>query len=186
VLAHDRLEDREEARWIAFIDVDEFLFSPAGEPLPQVLRRFDTHPAVVVSRRTYGTNGFKRPPDGLVVENYLWRGPDDQRGNNWVKSIVNPRSVLGWASAHHFRLRGSAVGEDRHSVDYVLRDPSAEVLRINHYYAKSEEEFRRKAANPVATTGEIRDEREPIPEDAVRDQTILKFLPQLRKMLSSR
>src|SRR4051794_21967531 len=33
----------EDARWIAFIDVDEFLFSPAGRPLPDVLRDFEDH-----------------------------------------------------------------------------------------------------------------------------------------------
>src|SRR3954451_9880315 len=61
---------RDDARWIAFIDVDEFLFSPTGRGLPEVLRDYDLHPGVVVSRRTYGTNGFEHPPDGLVIENY--------------------------------------------------------------------------------------------------------------------
>ena len=31
---------RDEARWIAFIDLDEFLFAPAGQPLPEVLVDF--------------------------------------------------------------------------------------------------------------------------------------------------
>jgi Glycosyltransferase family 92 len=176
----------DDARWIAFIDVDEFLFSPTGEPLPDVLRRFDTHPGVVVNRLTYGTSGWKHPPDGLVTEKYLWRAPDDHKGNSWVKSIVNPRGTLGWASAHHFRLRGSAVGEDRRPVNYVLREPTTELLRINHYYTRSEEEFLRKAALPVATTGEIRDERDPIPDDAVRDETILQFDSELRAVLANR
>ena len=28
---------RDDAAWIAFIDVDEFLFSPSGRPVPEVL-----------------------------------------------------------------------------------------------------------------------------------------------------
>src|SRR5262249_59468593 len=37
---------RSGTRWIAFIDIDEFLFSPTGRPLPEVLRRFRSHPHV--------------------------------------------------------------------------------------------------------------------------------------------
>jgi len=177
---------RDDARWIAFIDVDEFLFSPSGNPLPDVLQEFDMHPGVVVSRRTYGTNGFENPPDGLVIENYLTRAADDHPGNRWVKSIVNPRSTEGWGSAHHFRLRGRPVGEDGRPVDYLLREPTVDLLRINHYYAKSVAEYRYKEVRPAATTGEPQLDRDPIPEDIVHDELILQFAPALREALSRR
>ena len=175
---------RNDARWIAFIDIDEFLFSPTGKPLPEILRGFDTHPGVVVDWRIYGTSGFEHPPEGLVTENYLWRGPDDNIANRFVKSIVYPRRALGWVSPHYFRLQGNPVGEDRRPVlvrdaHGGARESAAELLRINHYYTKSEEEFRRKAASPVAS-------RFPIPADAVRDETILQFGSKLRAVLSSR
>jgi Glycosyltransferase family 92 len=178
---------RHDARWIAFIDIDEFLFSPTGRPLPEILRRFGTHPAVLVNWRLYGTSGFEQPPDGLVIENFLWRAPDDFPGNRWMKSIVNPRGALGPASAHHFRLIGDPVGEDRQPVEkLVVREPTADLLRINHYYSKSEEDFQRKAARPVARTGEVKIGRDPPPADAVKDETILQFGPQLRDLLASR
>jgi Glycosyltransferase family 92 len=178
---------REDARWIAFIDIDEFLFSPTGRPLPEVLRDFDLHPGVVVNWRIYGTNGFEQPPDGLVIENYLRRPRDDYPGNGWMKSIVNPRRTLCARSAHHFKLRGEPVAEDHlPAKGIVVREPTAELLRINHYYAKSEEEFRRKAERPVALTGEVDADREPPPADVVRDETVLRFAPDLRSMLASR
>src|SRR5690349_3747787 len=68
---------RDDARWIAFIDLDEFLFSPTGRPLPEILRKFDTHPGVVANWRMYGTSGWERAPEGLVIENFVMRGPDD-------------------------------------------------------------------------------------------------------------
>ena len=174
-----------DARWIAFIDVDEFLFSPAGRPLPEVLRRFDMYPNVVVSRHTYGTSGWEHPPEGLVIENYLWRAADDFIGNHWVKSIVCPRKVVRYASPHNFWLRGDAVGEDRRRVQAHKRAPTFELLRINHYYTKSAEEFRRKVTGPDAATGRIR-EGDPVPADAVRDELILRFGPELHALLSSR
>jgi hypothetical protein len=182
-LARHRLD----ARWIAFIDADEFLFSPTGRPLPDVLRDFDTYPGVVVNWRIYGANGWEHPPEGLVSYNYLMRGPDDHPANALVKSIVYPRRTLGWfESAHYFRLRGNPVGEDRRPALRQIRVPgSADLLRINHYYAKSEEQFRRKSARPNATSGTITD-RFGIPPDAVRDEVVLQFGLRLRASLAQR
>ena len=180
-------QHRRDAHWIAFIDIDEFLFSPTGRPLPEILRSFDRHPGVVVNWRIFGTNGFTHSPDGLVTENYLRRPPDDFGGNRWMKSIVNPRRTVEARSAHHFKLRGEPVAEDQLPVrGMVVREPTADLLRINHYYAKSEEEFRRKAQRPVALTGELDADREPPPPDEVRDETVLQFAPELRSVLARR
>jgi len=179
-------QHRDDARWIAFIDVDEFLFSPTGRPLPDVLRKFDTHPGVVVNWRTYGANGFRLSPDGLVTENYLLRAPDDYPRNRWVKSIVNPRAALGILSPHHFHLRTQPVDEKRQPTRvYIRPSPTAELLRINHYYAKSTEGFREKInRRPVNRDPGLKEAT--LPPDTVRDDTILQFSQQLREILSSR
>ena len=52
---------RHQARWIAFLDIDEFLFSPRGQSLPQVLAAFPPFAGVVVAWRVYGTGGIARP-----------------------------------------------------------------------------------------------------------------------------
>src|SRR5204863_3517556 len=46
----------EESRWVAFIDTDEFLFSPAGDPLPNVLRDYEEFPGVIVNWATFGSS----------------------------------------------------------------------------------------------------------------------------------
>jgi hypothetical protein len=177
---------RDEARWIAMIDIDEFLFSPTGAPLPEILRRFDTHPAVAVNRRFFGTNGHRHPADGLVTENYPMRARDDDWTNLLVKSIVYPRMTVGAHSAHTFRLRGAAVGEDDLPVPQATREPAtADLLRINHYYAKSEEEFQRKSVTPRADSGTVTD-RMGIPLDEVRDESIQQFGERLRMALAPR
>jgi hypothetical protein len=177
---------RDDARWIAMIDIDEFLFSPSGAPLPEVLRRFDTYPGVVVNRRFFGTNGHRHPPDGLVTESYPMRSRDEDPSNVLVKSIVFPRMTLGAHSAHTFRLRGVPVGEDGLPAPKATREPAtAGSLRINHYYAKSEEEFRHKSVTPRADSGTVTD-RMGVPPDEVRDETILQFGERLRSMLAAR
>ncbi len=177
---------RADVRWIAMIDIDEFLFSPTGTPLPEVLRRFDTHPGVVVNRRFFGTNGHRRPADGLVTESYPMRARDSDPSNALVKSIVYPRMTLCAQSAHYFRLRGNPVDEDGAPAPLMTREPAtADLLRINHYYAKSEEEFRHKSGLPRADSGTVTD-RMGIPPDEVRDEAIPQFARQLRAALASR
>ncbi|MGE5280915.1 MAG: ATP-binding cassette domain-containing protein [Chloroflexota bacterium] len=176
----------DEVRWIAAIDVDEFLFSPTGRPLPEVLRRFDTHPAVAVNRRFFGTNGHVHPVDGLVTESYPMRARDDDDSNVLIKSIVYPKMTLGARSSHTFRLRGNPVGEDGLPVPTATREPpTADLLRINHYYAKSEEEFRKKSATPRADFGTITN-RMGIPPDEVREEAIQQFAGRLREAMASR
>ncbi len=194
---------RDDARWIAFIDLDEFLFSPSGCSLPEVLRRFDSHPAVVVNWRTYGTSGYLERPDGLVVERFVWRMRADRPLNEHVKSIVYPRRTSTWVqNPHMFRLYGSAVGEDGRPVNTAFRvPPTTDLLRINHYWSRSVADGRVKLANPRADTGAIdrRDilrrhlsdgieERDDglLPGDEIRDDTMSRFLPALKTELARR
>ena len=177
---------RDDVRWIAAIDVDEFLFSPTGATLPEVLRRFDAQPGVVVNRRFFGTNGHREPAEGLVIESYPMRSRDDDPSNVLVKSIVYPRMTLAARSAHTFSHRGNPVGEDGVPVPSMKREPAtADLLRINHYYAKSEDEFARKATSPRADSGTVTD-RMGIPPDEVRDEAIPQFVGRLRAALAAR
>lgn len=178
---------RKDTRWLAVIDIDEFLFSPTGRSLPQVLQDFETYPGVVVNLRFFGTNGHKDPPRGLVTETYVMRARDDHPPNALVKSIVYPRYTYGvFQSANYFRLRGNPVDENHQPALRMTREPATtDLLRINHYYAKSEAEFAHKLVRPRPDTAEVT-ERMGIPPDEVRDETILRFLPQLKQKLAAR
>ena len=178
---------RNHARWIAFIDIDEFLFSPTGEPVTDVLRAFDTRPGVAVNWRTYGVNGYQQRPDGLVIESYLLRAADDHPLSRTVKSIVYPRKTRPESiSPHFFRHLGSAVGENGDPVAAWTREPpTANLLRINHYPAKSLDEWARKYARPRAWDGESY-ETPPPPPDQIRDDVILQFVPAMREALAAR
>jgi hypothetical protein len=180
---------RTEAQWIAFIDIDEFLFSPTGRPLPDVMREFDGHPGVAVNWRMYGVNGYQEAPEGLVVENYRMRGYDSHPDNRVVKLVVCPCKTVGlrYHGPHVFYYcRGVAVGEDRRPVLGPLREPAtAAVLRINHYYSRSMAELARKRARPNAADGQVRDTAQ-VPADEVQDEAILQFMPALRKAFDDR
>lgn len=112
---------RGRSRWAAFIDLDEFLFSPTGRPLPDVLSRYEGHAGVVVNWQGYGTSGHKARPSGLVIENYTRRARRWWARNRRVKTIVDPLLAIEPQSPHLFRVQpGEAlVTEDFTPVDVV-------------------------------------------------------------------
>ena len=198
----------EEVRWMAFFDIDEFLFSPTGRPVAEVLRDFERHPAVVVNLTMFGTSGHVTEPDGLVIENYSRRAPDIHQ-DPFVKCIVDPRVTYHCFGAHAFLYLGyvhefkgarfdepvwaplDPVNERHEPITIRHRTPelSYDLLRINHYYTQSEEQVRKKWATRRPDTGEA---RVPLSEadlelmNAVPDQTIQMHLPALRQAIRDR
>ncbi len=182
-----------ESRWIAFIDIDEFLFSPTGRPLPEVLAEYEQWPGVLANWAMFGSSGHMTKPPGLVTENYLRRS-DDEDARRMAKSIVDPSRVERCGDPHFFLYKeGSAVDELGAPVPYGRTKPATwEKLRLNHYWTRSLEEARRKLSRRRPTTGAIRKaalrrlEESDQSLNAVPDETILPYLPELRRRLAAR
>lgn len=157
---------RMEARWIAFIDLDEFIFSPAGTALPEVLKAYKGVAALFVYWVLFGSGGNETRPEGPVLEAYrncldlagtradnFDHGKTSDRSSyvtGWSrdgKSIINPRLVRR-PSIHKPKSvwAGAVVDENmlpvqRHEVDAPV---SYSTIRINHYWSKSIAEFTEK------------------------------------------
>jgi Glycosyltransferase family 92 len=179
---------RDDARWIAFFDVDEFLFNPRGHPVPELLTNYEEHPGLGVNLLLFGTSGHRMRPSGLVIESYLYRSGNP--ANRWVKSIVDPRRATRALGAHHFEyVSGHAVDVTGEPLEgWMSASVRLSRLRINHYYTKSQEDLVEKWELPRADTGEYRDPLdldyfERIEQRFVRDETILRYLPALRAAL---
>src|SRR5215207_9176427 len=131
-------EHREDSRWIAYIDLDEFLFSPSDGQVLDVLRELEQPPGVVVNSIYYGTSHHETSPPGLAIENYTRRIGMEMPRNRIVKSIVDPaRTVSVGRVAHYFRYAGGAKAwnENGEAVQgHQTQEVSVERLRINHYF----------------------------------------------------
>jgi hypothetical protein len=156
------------------------------------LAEFEDYPGVGVNWANFGTGGHVTAPPGLVIESYLLRSSNERTGRT-IKSIVQPARVREAGNPHFFRYRdGLAVDEQRRPIsgpDFAYTEScSFSLLRINHYWSKSEEEFREKARHPRADTGLVRGIPgsgrlpEPLP-GSIEDTTILAYLPLLKKAL---
>jgi hypothetical protein len=181
-----------DVRWMAFIDTDEYLFSPTGRPVPELLAAQERWPAVAVNSVFIGASGHVTRPEGLVLENYTKRFETDSA--RLVKSIVDPVRVTRCVSAHRFEYtHASAVDENGYPVPVgKTKSLSVERLRLNHYFARSEEDVRAKHERRVADRGP---DANPLPSsDAIQrehssgatDEAAMRYLPALRETLARR
>jgi glycosyltransferase involved in cell wall biosynthesis len=189
-------------RWIAFIDVDEFLFPVSGNSLDETLKELSHLPVVSVPWICFGSSDHQTRPPGPVIANYTERAVfppiSKQYSLTRYKSIVDPREVEN-AGPHACTLRGrGTVHINEHGVEFPshqnhdLRYATADKLRLNHYFTRSKEELQRKLAKGrVSKAGHINenvlDRRLKQFELAkARDTTILRFLPRLEARLAKR
>ena len=184
---------REGARWVAAIDTDEFLFASTGQPLPEVLADYEAWPGVAVSRLTFGTSGHRTKPDGLVTENYL--GSYDARGHRHIKTIIDPMRTAECLGPHHFRYEDGSLAVDENHYPILgatTAFTSFSRLRINHYYTRSEAEFRAKLNrlrpdNAAPYPAELWEQYATTLQNGydVPDETILRHVPLLKQRLAA-
>ena len=162
---------RGKARWIAFLDMDEFLFSPIERDLKKVLKHYEDVPAIFVFWILFGSNYHQTRPSGSVIENYTRcldlesaRTDDFDHGDahlekeryvtGWAKdgkSIANPRLVKKYYVHQPEELwKGFTVDEQRRNVRLLRRaegytNITCDVFRINHYWSRSKEDIINKA-----------------------------------------
>lgn len=135
---------RYDTRWIAFIDIDEFVVPLADSSIPEFLKRFEDFPAVEVNWLVYGSNGEIKKSPRPVMERFTRHSLPAHPLNHYVKSIVNPRRVFNMIGCHEAtRIGGKAADSHGNKIRCSFRDraPQQDIIRINHYAIKSREEF---------------------------------------------
>jgi Glycosyltransferase family 92 len=185
-------------RWMAFIDLDEFVFPVTARNLVDVLSGYEDCPSLSVPRFSFGFSGHEAPPAGLIIENYTARAPyppvPGHKKLIGYKSIVRPAEIIGVDSAHVFHLEcGIKGGFDERRL-LLTRSTRREnpapgaVLRINHYFTRSRQEFAAKTSIR-GDFGHFKARKKSrmanmIEHETVHDHTILRFAPALRKRIS--
>jgi glycosyltransferase involved in cell wall biosynthesis len=127
---------RGRTRWLAFIDLDEFLFSPGPARLPDVLRDYERHPAIVVNWQVYGSSGQAAASADLVIERFVRRAQTRWVRNRRVKSIVDPQRAVRPIGPHFFAYKDGAlaVTEDHEPVRVI--EPRAWARRMRRGLAQ--------------------------------------------------
>ena len=154
---------RYDTRWIAVIDMDEFIVPVKNSSLTDYLEKLENFPAVEINWLVYGSGGARRRLPGTMMERFKKHSLSDHYLNRHVKSIVNPRRVYNMIGCHEAsRIDGKAADSCGREVKISWRDrePNHDVIKINHYAVRSYEEFIEKKARGRASgpAREIADE----------------------------
>jgi len=151
----DCLENnRLSSRWMAFIDLDEFIVPVRDASIPEFLKGLESFAAVEINWLVYGSGGRKDKTPGTMMERFRFHSKPEHYLNRHVKSIVNPRRVFTMIGCHEVaRISGDTADSHGQPVrrHFREREPQQDVIRINHYAVRSYEEFIEKQARGRAS-----------------------------------
>lgn len=185
-----------EVDWMAFVDGDEFLFAANGGSLQEVMSRFQYEKvsALGVWWVCYGSSGHLHEPEGLIIENYLWRPELSHLNNRHFKCLVRGRQGDAFSvgmNAHLFNTRYGTVDESLRPLNRGYMpdmEPSYALLRMNHYVCQSLEYFKTFKQNsgmadagPLAVRPDELWHRDNIND--VRDDAAWCHLAQVKRLL---
>lgn len=159
------LKYEKETKWLAILDIDEFIQSASGTKLPDFLNKEKFANQYTLMGYMYGTSHHKSKPDGLVIENYTFHASSPYTR---AKSIIRPFFCFS-PHVHSSHCYGGSIE--------VL---PTEFL-LNHYYSKSEEEFLRKNSR-----GDAMFHNKPKPNlnfNDIEDKSMHAYVDIVKKMI---
>lgn len=188
------------AKWVAAIDIDEFIVPVSEEKqLIKTLRKIEkTRPDVgglMLFWQFFGTsNVYDIPPGKTFVETMLMKAPKDYPGNRHVKTICRPEFVehcYVHVCIYKPGYRDMTLNGHCGPHQPIQTDP----IRIHHYFTRTERYlYEKKLPRRQRCEHKVYD-REEAEKTAnrlnselnqVKDTTILKYVPKLRKRLGYR
>lgn len=188
---------RYSAEYLAFIDTDEFLtpmrHERAIDAIDDIFSTYENNPfkspgscaagGIGVNWRVYGSSGHKTPADGLVIDEYRYRGPDDLMINAHIKTICKPLCVDKIINPHFAIYKPGYWCISEHGSlipGAFFYDSRGDILRLNHYYVKSEEEYVTRRLNfkrSEAGRQRLATEEEVTHTNEVYDDCAVRFIP---------
>jgi len=195
--AHSIRHNRKKCDWMAFIDTDEFLVPTKCKTLHDAVKKLSqSYPnaaQIMCPWIMYGTNEHMKKPAGLVIANYTKHMPLLRRGH---KSIIKLSAIKYMNSPHQAKLsKMDTIDQDGnvYSYDWFKTQWDSDIIlshkeiRCNHYWTKSEEEFKKRFENGCGNGPSSRtaDELKRIEKDSIIEDSIMnKYAKILVEMLS--
>lgn len=143
---HCLREYKDKSKWIAFIDVDEFLIPKKHSDVRMILADYEDFGGLGVHWVEFGSSGHLTRPQGTQLRNYVRRFPLDYPKNTHFKSIVQPGRVMSTCDPHRFIYREPWYCVDENAFPLAASQGpfTARDIQLNHYYYRSQEDYCRK------------------------------------------
>jgi len=179
------------SKWMAFIDVDEFVFCPNGQKLPKFLEAYRDYGGLCVNNLFFGTSGISSiPQDRLMIEMLTHASSPTRFSCKNVKSIVQPSFVRDCEYPHVFIFKEGAFSVDaefRHITAKQSSWISLDKIRLHHYWTRDENYFKTKKIDRRqmfrGEETELGLKGRAAAFNTHIDRSMLQFVPALRKKL---
>ena len=151
---------RLDTRWLAVIDLDEFIVPIRDSSIPDFLKQMENFSAVEINWLVYGSGGARKQSPGKVMDRFRKHSLPEHELNHHVKSIINPRCVCCMIGCHEAACICGYAADSHGKIitkGRKKRRPLQDVIKINHYAIKSYEEFLAKRARGRARVNSQRD-----------------------------
>ena len=173
-------------KYMAFLDLDEFIYCQAD--FRQLLdKTFEENHVggLGINWRIFGSANHKSRPDGLVLENYLYRAEDNFKKNLHIKSVIKAYTVIGFCDPHapvYMPGYYSVSADGEKLKGSFSKRVSIEKIAINHYFTKSYDEFVTKRNRGKADQVKMRpmSDFEEHDKNEVYDDGMLKYINTLK------
>jgi len=183
---HDCLEKvRNLTKWLIIVDGDEFILPKKHKTLRDFLKEYDDYDAIGINWMMYGSSFHNKIQPGFLINNYNYC---EGIQNPHIKTICKPNQVLEFLTPHHVKLKNPEKYVDPHKrliTGPFNKQPTLDIIQINHYWGKSEEEHYEKRNRGRATTTELRVIDKNVHEKFNKIQSdfiIQKYLNPLKKL----
>ena len=134
---------KNESKWIAFIDTDEFINPLDGRKLRNFLKDYEDYAALAIAWRMYNADGQIYNTGGPVRERFhqVVDVPHDWRQK--YKSIIQPKRCHGMTPHNPYTIDPYiTVDENYNYVDERSYNPLPyNKIVVDHYFTKSYEEW---------------------------------------------
>jgi len=176
-----------KTRWLAILDLDEFLFAVNEDNVADFLNaNFKEYSGVRVNWQIFGTSNVEAiPQNKLMIEMLTMKARPNYSKNYSCKSIVRPECVLH-ANIHICCYKPGCM--EVNGAKKMMRDNNTgchiDEIRINHYITRDESYYdsvkvprllKRNDNNTRAKLFRIKNTL-----SQYEDSTILRFVPALR------
>lgn len=189
---------KNETKWLAIIDLDEYICPVEKDNLKDFLKDYENYPAVGVNWVMFDSNGYKKRPNKLILEAYTRVHKNYQiLENKHIKSIVQPKEVKYISNPHFcfYKKQKTAVCENfqeigkynnyDNTINAFTNNNSIKKIRINHYFSKSKEDSINKIKRGFADSKRERkiENKDINFKETTEDYVIQKYLPELKKKM---
>ena len=150
-----------ECKYMAFIDCDELL-TPVrhGDNIVTILddlfAKYPKAGGVLVNWCMFGSSHCEKKPEGLLIDNFVYRAKIGKEGTNVTKSIVRPQYTLMWNHPHFPVYCLGNYGIDmtgKRNNGFWNEIDDYHLLKVNHYFTKSKEQWIKRRSQGKADLG---------------------------------